>query len=108
MGNLLEAYPTGMYSFCNSGSLRVYENTTVFNDKIDFAGYVSLVVQSSINITHVVVTYSSYRIDYYSIITVGASGTAAFPVLLGLLGVRADNTEAVDSVNVTVTATHHY
>jgi hypothetical protein len=83
-------------------------NTTVYNNVPYFAGYVSIDVQSNSTTTYVEVIYSSYGVNYDNSVIVGTSGTAAFPVLPGSVEIRVGNTEAVDSVTATVTATYHY
>jgi hypothetical protein len=83
-------------------------NTTCWNDMLEFAGYVTVDVQSSSNTTYVQVVYSTLGVDYDNIITVGTGGTAAFPVLTGWIEVRVGNTELVDNVNATVNALYVY
>lgn len=73
-----------------------------------YAGYVYVAVQSSSNTTYVEGSYSLYGIDYDNSVTVGTSGTAAFPVLPGSIHIRVGNTETVDSVNATITVTYYY
>jgi len=73
-----------------------------------YAGYVYVTVQSSSNTTYVEVIYSLYGVDYDNSVTVGTSGTAAFPVLPGLIDIRVGNTETVDSVNATITVIYYY
>ena len=75
---------------------------------LNFAGFVSVAVQSSSNTTYVEVVYSSYGVNYDNSVTVGTSGTAAFPVLPGTIEIRVGNTETVDSVNATITALYNY
>jgi hypothetical protein len=82
-------------------------NTTVFNNALNFAGYVSVGVQSSSNTTYVELTYYSYGVSYDNRITVGTSGTAAFPVLPGTIQIIVGNKETAGSVTATVTATYH-
>jgi cell division protein FtsL len=83
-------------------------NTTVFNNIVGLAGYVTVDVRSNSTTTYVEVIYSSYGVNYDNSVTVGTSGTAAFPVLPGTVEIRVGNTEAVDSVTATVTATYWY
>jgi hypothetical protein len=61
---------------------------TDLNFTASYAGYVSVNVQTSTtNTTYVEVIYSAYLgINYDNTITVGTSGTAAFPVLPFLIG----------------------
>jgi cell division protein FtsL len=83
-------------------------STTVFIDMLNYAGYVSVDVQSNSTTTYVEVIYSSHGVNYDNNMTVGTSGTAAFPVLRGTVEIRVGNTDTVDSVNATVTATYYY
>ena len=87
-------------------------STTVFptdeQTPLYYAGYVYVAVQSSSNTTYVEVIYTLYGINYDNSVTVGTSGTAAFPVLPGPINIRVGNTETVDSVNATITVTYYY
>jgi cell division protein FtsL len=83
-------------------------NTTVFNNIVGLAGYVTVDVRSNSTTTYVEVIYSSYGVNYDNSVTVGTSGTAVFPVLPGTVEIRVGNTEAVDSVDATVTAIYYY
>lgn len=83
-------------------------NTTIFTDVLYYAGFVSVAVQSDSNTTYVEVIYSYYGVNYDNNATVGKSGTAAFPVLPATVAIRVGNTELVDPVNATVTATYVY
>ncbi|MCJ7559931.1 hypothetical protein MUO79_04855 [Candidatus Bathyarchaeota archaeon] len=91
-----------------AGSLDADANTTVFTDVLYYAGYVSVYVQSNSTTTYVEVIYSSYGVNYDNNVTVGTSGTAAFPVLPGLIEIRVGNTDTVNPVTATVTATYYY
>jgi predicted PurR-regulated permease PerM len=83
-------------------------NTSCWNDVVNFAGYVSVSVQSSTNTTYVEVVYSSYGVNYDGNVTVGTSGTAVFPILPALIDIRVGNTNPVDPANATVTAIYYY
>jgi hypothetical protein len=86
-------------------------NTTIWsssNDIIPYAGYVSVNVQSSSNTTYVRMLYSSYGVNFDDTVVVGTSGTATFPVLPGPIEIRVGNTDSVNSVDATVTATYYY
>ncbi len=83
-------------------------STTVYNDILEYAGLVSVGVESNSTTTYIQVVYSSYGVNYNHNATVGTSGTAAFPVLPGTIVIRVGNTELVDAVNATVTALYRY
>ncbi len=84
-------------------------NTTIFSDTLSYAGYVSVAVESTSNTTYVNFVYTTRGVEYNSTITVGKSGTAAFPVLPTYVLLTIGNTETgTDAVNATVTATYVY
>lgn len=83
-------------------------STTVFNGSIYYAGYVSVGVVSSSNTTYAQVVYSYHGVNYNHTETVGTSGTASFPVLPGEIEIRIGNTEPVENVTATVSATYYY
>jgi hypothetical protein len=74
-----------------------------------YAGYVSVNVQSSTTTnTFVEVVWSAYGISYDNKITVGASGTAVFPVLPASIQVRVGNTNLANGATETVTIIYYY
>jgi hypothetical protein len=74
-----------------------------------YAGYLSVNVSSSTSInTYVQVIYSVHGVNYDNTITVGASGTAVFPVLPASIEVRVGNTDLVNGATETVTITYYY
>jgi len=83
-------------------------STIIYNNAIQYAGYVSVAVESSSNTTYAQVVYSSYGVNYNHNVTVGTGGTAVFPVLPGEIVTSVGNTEPVDNVTATVSATYHY
>ncbi len=82
--------------------------TVIWNDAAQYAGYVTVAVQSSSNTTYAEAVYNSYDFNFDYNMTVGTSGTAAFPVLPGLVEVRVGNTELAGNVTATITATYIY
>jgi hypothetical protein len=108
LGNITILNASAYLVYNQAGSLNADANTTVFSDELFYAGYVSVGVQSNSTTTYVEVIYSSYGVNYDNSVTVGTSGTAVFPVLPGTVEIRVGNTEAVDSVTATVTATYWY
>ena len=83
-------------------------NVTVFNDFIDFAGYFTVQVASDSNLTFAQVIFSYGGFNFNNTVVVGKSGTAAFPVLPGMVTVNVGNTELTDAVNVTVRVAYIY
>jgi hypothetical protein len=75
-----------------------------------YAGYVSVQVHTSTTSkTYVQVIYSSHGVDYDQQITVGASGTAVFPVLpSSAIEIRVGNTNLTSGATQTVTITYYY
>ena len=84
--------------------------TPMFQDAIQYAGYVGVNVQSTSNTTYVQALYSSFRVNYNNNVTVGLAGTAYFPVLPGTIEIRLGNTdlEQGDIINATATAIYYF
>jgi hypothetical protein len=82
--------------------------TTLWNDQLDYAGYIVVQATASSNTTYaqVLFTYGEVNFDYNQ--TLGTAGTAIFPVLPGIVEVRVGNTIASDLNNATVKATYYY
>ena len=82
----------------------------VYDDTVEYAGYVTVDVQSTSNTTYAGVVYDSIIVNYDHNVTLGTSGAASFPVLPGNIVVVVGNTDTniSDSVNATVTATYYY
>jgi cell division protein FtsB len=101
------------YLFSNEPiSLNASTYAPVFQQTLDYAGYVGVSVQSTSNTTYVQVVYSSFKVNYSQNVTVGASGTAYFPVLPGNVEIRVGNTETYtagfDFVNATATGIYYF
>jgi len=92
-------------------------------NQVTYAGYVAVQVHSSTtDKTYVQVIYSTYVItsitdghasvtalNYNNQISVGASGTAVFPVIpTANLEIRIGNTNPINGATETVTITYHY
>ena len=88
--------------------LEAGENVTVFNNFIDYAGYITVQVTSDSNSTFAQVIFSYRNFNFDNTLVVGKSGAVAFPVLPGSVTVNVGNTELTDAVNATVTATYIY
>lgn len=100
-GYLLSGYPVSQDQ--NS-------STVIWNDALQYAGYITVEVQSTSNTTYAEVAYSSYGVEYYNNVTLGESGGAAFPILPGevLIGIGNTDIDVGDSVNATVTVNYIY
>jgi len=97
-------------------------NYTSWFFSASYAGYISVNVQSSTtNNTYVRVMYSAKVINYNNTVTVGRSGTAAFPVSVypflvfplptkpsTNIEIRVGNTNTVGNATETVTITYYY
>jgi cell division protein FtsB len=83
-------------------------STTLWNDQLDYAGYIVVQATASSNTTYaqVLFTFGEAIFNYNQ--TLGTSGTAVFPVLPGIVEVRVGNTMASDANNATVKATYFY
>lgn len=86
------------------------ESTMIFQYNLDYAGYVSVNVESTSNTTYVQLLYNYKGVNYNQNVTVAESGTAYFPVLPTIIEIWVGNTETHngDLVNATVTALYYY
>lgn len=86
------------------------ESALIYQYNLDYAGYVSVNLESTSNTTYVQLLYTYNGVNYHQNVTVGESGTAHFPVLPTIIEIWVGNTEASngDSVNATVTAVYYY
>jgi predicted PurR-regulated permease PerM len=95
-----------------SDSIIQYANnyTSIWNDNLQYAGFVIVQVQpATSNTTYAEVVYSTaYGVNYDNNVTLGTGGTTAFPVLPGLVEVRIGNTDTTDLNNATITAVYYY
>ncbi len=84
--------------------------TPVFQDTLQYAGYVAVSVQSTSNTTYVQMLYSSFKVNYNNNVTVGLAGTAYFPVLPGAVEIRVGNTDTYqgDFINATASAIYYF
>jgi hypothetical protein len=88
------------------------ESTVIFQDAVQYAGFVGVTTQSSSNTTYVQLRYyyASGLISYDQNVTLAESGSAYFPVLPGNLEITVGNTDTDtgDSVTGTVAVIYHY
>ncbi len=86
------------------------ESTLIYTFSLDYAGYVSVDVESTSNTTYVQLLYSYKEVYYNHNVTVAEDGTAYFPVLPAVIEIWIGNTEMFpgDLVNATVSAFYYY
>ena len=58
-------------------------STAVWNNPLNYAGYITVQVQSSSNTTYVETAYSNLGVTFDQKIKVGTEGTASFPIVPG-------------------------
>ncbi len=88
------------------------ESTLIYRYEygLDYAGYVSVSVESTSNTTYVQLLYAYKGVEFNQNVTVGESGTAYFPVLPAVIEIWVGNTATYtgDLVNATVSAAYYY
>ncbi len=82
-------------------------STDAYADSVPYAGFIKVQVTSTSTVTFVETAYSNFGVNFDQNITVGNSGTAAFPVLPGNIEVKLGNPDTIDA-SVTVTITYYY
>lgn len=81
--------------------------TSVFDHSLPYPGYVVVQATSNSTTTFVQTVYSVNGVNYNQNITVGKSGSAAFPVLPTTVQIRVWATDTT-AVNATATITYYY
>ena len=86
------------------------EYTVVFQEILDYAGYIGVTVESTSSTTYVQLLCSYQEVYFDHNVTVGTNGAAYFPVLPGQVEIRLGNTDAYtgDLLNATITAVYYY
>ncbi len=110
LNNLLYLNASAYLLNAQEVSLQPYTNATIWDQPdapFPYAGYVTVQVQSSSNLTYVQLNYNAFNVTYDNVVEVGNS-TATFPVLPGQITIVLGNTELTDSVIATVTAIYYY
>jgi hypothetical protein len=82
--------------------------TNLWNDQLDYAGYVVVQATATANTTYAEAIYSFSGSNFDLNQTTGTSGTAIFPVLPGPVQINIGNINQSDSNTITVTATYYY
>ena len=82
--------------------------TTVWNNQLDYAGYIVVQATANSSTTFAEVSYSYSGTDFHYNQTLGTSGTAMFPVLPSAVMVRIGNTNLTAANSVTATVTYVY
>jgi hypothetical protein len=105
--NILQLQESGTL-YTNSLTQDANTTTTIWNDQLDYAGYVVVQVTATANTTYaeVIYSYTGANFDYNQ--TIGTSGSAVFPVLPGIVQVIVGNINQNNSNNLTITATYFY
>lgn len=109
--NLLYLNASGYLFVETPVSQNASEATIVFQNALDYAGYVGVSAQSSSNTTYIQLFYSAYGVNFDQNVTVATAGTAYFPVLPGTIGIVVGNTDPYTegySNNAAVTAVYYY
>jgi uncharacterized coiled-coil protein SlyX len=85
-------------------------STVIWDETLQYAGYITVEVQSTSNTTYAEVAYASYGVEYYHNVTLGESGGAGFPILPGevLIGIGNTDIDVGEFVNATVTVNYIY
>ena len=82
--------------------------TTLWNNQLDYAGYIAVQATATSNTTYSQVLFNYGEINFGFNQTLGIDGTALFPVLPGVVTVIIGNMDQTDINNATITATYIY
>jgi hypothetical protein len=119
--NTTSSQNTNLNNITNLADSIVWENNdsiqqpagqyTNWTESVNYAGYVSVWVQSSdVTSTHVAVSYSAYGVSFNQEIVVSVGGTAVFPILPSNITVFVGNGNLgfEGGASETVTITYFY
>jgi len=92
----------------SSFTQKANEKTILYEDAVDYAGFVVVEATANATSTYAKVQYSfgEFNFDYNQ--TLGTSGTAAFPILPGNVQLLIGNVNETNSNTVTATATFYF
>ena len=108
LSNVLYLNATGVLVNSQAFTQEPYTNVTIWDGSqpLQYAGYVTVQLQSSSNLTYAEVLYNSFGVAYDNVVTLG-NGTASFPVLPSNAVIVLGNNDNVTATG-TVTALYHY
>jgi len=108
LSNVLYLNATGVLVNSQAFTQEPYTNVTIWDGSqpLQYAGYVTVQLQSSSNLTYAEVLYNSFGVVYDNVVTLG-NGTASFPVLPSNAVIVLGNNDNVTATG-TVTALYHY
>ena len=87
------------------------ESTTIFQDVLNYAGYIGVNVQSTSNTTYVQLSYTYKGVIFFNQnVTTATSGSAYFPILPTTITINIGNTDidTGDTVDATLSVTYYH
>ncbi len=108
--SIAQLQQSGLLYSASSGAITQAANSTtnLWNDQLDYAGYVVVQATATANTTYAEAIYSFSGANFDLNQTIGTSGTALFPVLPGPVQINIGNINQNDTNTITVTATYYY
>ncbi len=108
--SIAQLQQSGLLYSASSGAITQAANSTtnLWNDQLDYAGYVVVQATATANTTYAEALYSFSGSNFDLNQTIGTSGTALFPVLPGPVQINIGNINQNDTNTITVTATYYY
>ena len=94
--------------YSDSFSQDANSSTTIFNDQLEYAGYIAVQTTASANTTYVEVIYNFQNAIFDENRTLGLSGSTLFPVLPGVVQIKIGNTNSNSSNSGTAIAVYYY
>ena len=94
-------------SIISSAAETTANYTVAFDNTIPYSGYVAVQATSNSTTTYIQTIYNVSGVNYNQNVTVGKSGTTAFPVLPTTVEIRVGTTDKITDA-ITVTITYYY
>jgi hypothetical protein len=106
--SIIQLQESGILYDTTSITQEANSTTNLWNDQLDYAGYVIVQATASANTTYAEVIYSYKGANFDYTQTIGTSGSAVFPVLPGIVQVNIGNINQSSTNTIAATATYFY
>jgi hypothetical protein len=106
--SIIQLQESGTLYDASSITQEANSTTNLWNDQLDYAGYVVVQATATANTTYAEVIYSFTGTNFDYTQTIGSSGSAVFPVLPGIVQVNIGNVNQSSTNTINVTATYFY
>ena len=106
--NIIQMQESGSLYDTQTFTQDANSTTTLWNDQLDYAGYVVVQASANATTTYAQAIYSYQGTNFNLNQTIGTSGTTLFPILPGPIQINVGNINQTSANTVTATVTYYY